>query len=231
MARIVEATDKRGMVVLVGCLYWSDSRAKWEQWTQAEANTAIANTVRWLAEHDYRNVFLDVDNEGMARASAGFDNRELVLAAKRVDTSFPVATNFRGDPPPEADLALHFSNHAPGKPYIQSEASPARTPSIGKRKGYWGDYSKRDGLYQYINIGVYTGEMKQGQIEDTRQHLARGDGYMLASTWLQCVPPLGPNHHPGGDGSKENPGILWWLEYLRDHHGGAWAPPQKLSSR
>jgi hypothetical protein len=225
MGRIIEAADKRGMVVLVGCLYWGDSKAKWAHWKQAEANAAVENTVRWLAVHGYRNVFVDVDNEGMARANAGFDNRQLVLAAKRASPSIPVATNYKGDPPPEADLAVHFSNRAAGKPYIQTEASPLKVPVTGPRKGYWGDYSKRDGLYQYINIGVYTAEMKQSQIDDTRRHLLNGEGFLLASTWLQCVPPEGPKHHPGGDGSAGNPGVLWWLEYLRDHHGGAWVPP------
>ncbi len=30
MGRIIEAADRRGMVVLVGCLYWGGSRSKWE---------------------------------------------------------------------------------------------------------------------------------------------------------------------------------------------------------
>lgn len=216
MGRIIEAADERGMAVLVGCLYWSDSRAKWSNWTQRQANAAVANTAAWLAAKKYRNVFLDVDNEGMALREAGFDNRQLVLAAKQANPKLPVGTNFRGQPPPEADLALHFSERAPGKPYIQSEGSPLVTPFTGKGGGYWGRYSKQDGLYQYIRIGVYTPEMKAAQIEDTQRHLARGDGYILASTWLQCVPPAGPNHSPGGDGSEEAPGILWWLEALRD---------------
>ena len=46
----------------------------------------------------------------------------------------------------------------------------------------------------------------------------RGEGYMLASTWLQCPPP-GPYQRPGGDGSAEDPGIRWWLEWLRDQYG------------
>ena len=29
MGRIIEAADALGMVVLVGCLYWGNSRAKW----------------------------------------------------------------------------------------------------------------------------------------------------------------------------------------------------------
>jgi hypothetical protein len=35
---------------------------------------------------------------------------------------------------------------------------------------------------------------------------------MMASTWLQCVPPDGPNANPGGTGTVEDPGIKWWLE-------------------
>jgi hypothetical protein len=215
MGRIIEAADRRGMVVLVGCLYWGNSRAKYAEWTQKEANAAAANTVRWLARNNYRNVFVDVDNEGMALFGAGFDNRQMVLAAKRAAPDILVGTNFKGQPPPEADLALHHSDRAAGKPYIESEGSPKVTPLTGKDAGYWGRYSKREGLYQYINIGVYTPEMKRSQIEETRQHLARGEGYLLASTWLQCPPPAGPRHDPGGDGSAESPGVRWWLEALK----------------
>ena len=31
MGRIIEAADRRGMIVLVGCLYWSTSKAKWDE--------------------------------------------------------------------------------------------------------------------------------------------------------------------------------------------------------
>ncbi len=61
--------------------------------------------------------------------------------------------------------------------------------------------------------------MKASQIEDTKNHFANDWGYMCASTWLQCVAPYGPNADPGGDGSKENPGILWWLEALKAMRG------------
>ena len=219
MGRIIEAADQRGMVVLVGCLYWSTSKAKWDRWTQAEANAAVANTVSWLKEHDYRNVFIDVDNEGMARRAKGFDNRQMVLAGKAVDPTFVIATNFRGTPPPEADLGIHHAAKVAGKPYIQSEAVPANAPG-----NYWGTYSKKDGYYNYINIGLYSEDMKANQIQKTTEHLACGMGYMLASTWLQCVHPYGPNHNPGGYGTKEDPGIRWWLEHLREHYG-PYEPP------
>ncbi|MDH7570149.1 MAG: hypothetical protein QHJ73_11255, partial [Armatimonadota bacterium] len=214
LARIIEAADDRAMVVLVGCLYWGETRAKFEHWTQTEANAAVANTVRWLKERGYRNVFVDVDNEGMAQAEKGFDNRQLVLAGKAADPECVIATNFRGLPPPEADLGIHHSAKDPAKPYIESEGSAANVSG-----GYWGPYSKRERYYNYINIGVHTSEMQARQKADTAAHLERGWGYLLASTWLQCAPPHGPNHRPGGTGTPEDPGIRWWLEWVREQYG------------
>ena len=214
LAKIIKAADKRGMIVLVGCLYWGGSTAKWESWTQEEANVAIANTIIFLKENNFRNVFIDVDNEGMAKRGKGFDTAGMVRAAKAVDPTFFIATNFHGIPPEEADLGIHFSEKDPAKPYIESEGTPKNAP--GK---YWGKYSKAPPLENYINIGIYTEEMKVNQIEITQNHFENGWGYMCASTWLQCVAPYGPNANPGGDGSKENPGIRWWLEALKEMRG------------
>ncbi len=225
MGRIIEAADRRGMIVLVGCLYWGNSKGKWDDWTQTEANQAVASTVAWLKGNDYRNVFVDVDNEGMAHRTKGFDTRQMVLAGKTVDPCCVIATNDRSEPPAEADLGIHFARRVAGKPYIESEATPANAPG-----GYWGSYSKREGYYNYINIGIYSEAMKADQIRQTQAHLSKGEGYMLASTWLQCVPPYGPNHTPGGDGNEREPGIKWWLEFLRDTYG-AYNPPKSPSSQ
>jgi hypothetical protein len=202
MGRIIEAADARGMVVLVGCLYYGNSKGKWQSWTQAEASRAIANTVRWLKRNGYRNVFLDVNNEHMA----DFDDAALIAAGKAVDASYVIATSGK-QTPPNADLSLHLGRpDIPGKYYIESE---------GSCPGYWGAYSKREGLYDYINIGVYPEEMKARIIERTKRALGRGHGFILGSTWLQCPPPSGPNHTPGGRGTGDDPGIRWWLEHLR----------------
>jgi len=229
MSRIIEAADNKGFIVLVGCLYWSTSKARWDEWTREEANLAVTNTVKWLKEHNYRNVFIDVDNEGMARAAKKFDNREMLLAGKNIDKTYIIATNYRGDPPPEADIAIHHSNRSKGKPYAETEGSAPEAPG-----GYWGSWSKQGkewnngpDLYQYINIGVYTEDMKKAQIKSTIDNLNKGEGYMMASTWLQCVPPEGPNHNPGGYGTKDDPGIRWWLEAMREKFG-AYSPPPPI---
>ena len=221
LSKIIEAADEKGFVVLVGCLYYGASKAPWDSWTQEEANLAVANTVKWISVHNYRNVFVDVDNEGMARKAKGFDNRLMVLAGKAADSSIVIATNYRGDPPPEAGMAIHHSNRAAGKPYAETEGSPP-----GVKGGYWGAYSKQGkewnngpDLYQYINIGVYTDSMKTAQINASFDHFDRGEGYFLASTWLQCVPPDGPNLRPGGYGASDDPGIRWWLVKVKERFG------------
>jgi len=224
LGKIIEAADSLGMVVLVGCLYWGTSKARYDDWTQADVDKAVYNTAEWLKIKNYTNVFIDVDNEGMGRAEKGFDNRALVLAAKSANPDCPVATNYIGAPPNEADLCVHFSDKADGKPYIESEGVPENAPG-----GYWVKYTKAldpmnyyrqlDSYNNYVNIGIYTDEMKVDQINRTRFHFDKGWGYMLASTWLQAVPPFGPNHVLGGYGSCYDPGIRWWAEFIRDIYG------------
>jgi hypothetical protein len=222
MGRIIEAADERGMIVVVGCLYWSTSRAKegLGDWTQADADRAVANTVRWLKEHDYRNVFVDVDNEGMAHDATGWSIAGMIDAAHAVDPTIMVAYNDSDPPPANADLLVHHSRAVPGRPWVQTEGTPGNAPG-----GYWGTYSKRNDVYNYINIGVYSDAMKADQLRQTDRDIARYSGHMLASTWLQCVPPHGPNQRPGGDGSEKEPGIRWWLEHVKANHGGRWMPP------
>lgn len=236
--RILRATDERNMVSIVGCLYWSTSRAKEDlsHWTQEDANRAIANTARWLADGEFTHVILDPDNEGMAVRAKRWQIESLIRAAKEAHPQLVVANNTKQDPPNE-DLNMHFGKREAGKPWLDSEATPKKAPG-----GYWGKFSKEThqsdaGYYNYSRIGRYTSEMKQEQLRETRDHLQRYNGYVLASTWLQCAPAegvKGPFVRPGGRsnlGSNNNQqaawnadidilhpdaGILWWLEFVKE---------------
>jgi hypothetical protein len=235
MRRIIRAADERGMVVLVGCLYWSTSRAKEDLvdvWTQQHASRAVANTVRWLNHNGYRNVFVDVDNEGMAHDATGWSIAKMIDAAHEVDPSIMVACNDSDKPPMNADLYIHHSPKVEGKPWLDSESTP-------KGWGYWGAYSKRthqetEGrYYNYSRIGRYTPEMKEQQLAQTREGMEQHSGIMLASTWLQCVGGEGvggPMMRPGGRSEIEDvdetidelhadAGIMWWLEYVKERYG------------
>ena len=235
MARIIEEADRRGMVVLVGCLYWSNSRAKENlvHWRQEQANKAVANTVRWLKERDYRNVFIDPDNEGMASRATSWSIEKMIEAAHKVDASYIIGYNNKAAPPDNADILLHHSPKDGVRAYIESEGSPGDTPG-----GYWGSYSKSDGYYNYIRIGRYTVRMKKSQINAARENITNHAGYMLASTWIQCAPHEGiggPFMSAGGraenpdidDNVKElqsDAGILWWLQWVKGTYG-PWVPP------
>jgi hypothetical protein len=250
MARIIEAADRRGMVVLVGCLYWGTSRASEDlgHWTQAEANRAVANTVRWLAERDYRNVFVDPDNEGMAVRAQGWRIESLLAAAHAADPAILAANNTH-QAAGNADLNIHFGPKDPNKPWLDTEAVPGNAPG-----GYWGRFSKEThqaqaSYHNYSRIGRYTAEMKDDQLAATARAMERHNGYVFASTWLQCGPAAGVNGpfaRPGGrselgsgddeqaawnrriDTIPAEAGILWWLEFVKQTYG-PWRPPPPKS--
>lgn len=211
MEKIVEACDRRKMVVLIGILYWGSGQSNlanknYDKWGQEEVNNAMAGTVKWLTEKRYRNVFIDPDNEGMAERAKKFDIASMISAGKKVNQSVMIAYNGQAEPPAVADLTIHYGRKLNDKPYIQSEGTPDQ---------YWGEYSKEAGLNEYINVGIYTTTKKEQQLASTRELLDRGDGYLFASTWLQNVPP---NYSAGGDGSPCNPGIKWWCSFIKDNY-------------
>lgn len=241
MERILRATDSRGMLMIVGCLYWGKSTAKEDLsvWTQEDADRAVANTARWLAEKDFRHVILDPDNEGMAGRATDWQVESLIRAAKAANPDLVVANNTRQDPSNE-DLNMHFGKPEVGKPWLDSEATPVNAP--GK---YWSRFSKQthaldSRYYNYSRIGRYTSEMKQDQSDSTRSQMERFNGYVLAGTWLQCGTAEGvggPFTSPGGrsdlgSGNDEkaawntdidmihpDAGILWWLEFVSETYG------------
>lgn len=156
----------------------------------------------------------------MAHDATGWSIAAPINAAHAADPEAVVAYNDSDPPPANADLLIHHSPKAAGRPWVQSEGTPTNAPG-----GYWGTYGKEQGVYNYINIGLYTDAMKRNQFRQTDEDAERHNGHMLASTWLQCVPPHGPNAAPGGDGTAASPGVRWWLEYVKQKRG-PWVPPE-----
>jgi hypothetical protein len=240
LERILEATRSKKMMMIVGCLYWSTSAAKeeLEGWTQTDADTAIANTARWLGEKGYYHVILDPDNEGMATRAMKWEAESMIRSAKQTNPDLVVANNTKQDPPNE-DLNMHFGNPESGKPWFDSEATPKNAPG-----GYWNRFSKEttqqdETYYNYSRIGRYTLEMKKDQLNQTREGMEKYNGHVLASTWLQCAGTegvQGPFTKPGGysnlgsnkdihaawnkdlDSIHPDAGILWWLEFIRKNY-------------
>lgn len=241
MERIIRAADRLDMAVLVGCLYWGTSRAKEglvEKWNQADANLAVANTTEWLGRHEFRNVFVDPDNEGMAHDAMGWDIGAMIDAGHAANSAAVIAYNDHAAPPENADLYIHHSPKVAGKPWLDSEATPGSAPG-----GYWGTFSKQTHretngrYYNYSRIGRYTEAMKAEQFRRTANEVEQFNGHMLASTWLQCAPHEGvegPFARPGGfsridhvdadiDRLHPDAGIAWWLVFVKENYG-PWDP-------
>ncbi len=243
LERILRATDEREMVAIVGCLYWSTSRAKEDlsYWNQEDADKAIGNTALWLNSKGFGHVVLDPDNEGMAVRAMKWQVDSFIVAAKAAYPELIVANNTRQESTLE-DLNMHFGPRKPGKPWLDSESTPKNAPI----SGYWSQYSKErhqeDEAYtNYSRIGRYTEEMKQDQFEKTRDYIENLNGILLASTWIQCAPnegvggpfvefgglsDLGSSQNLGAAWNRDidtlhpDAGILWWLEYVKKRYKG-----------
>jgi hypothetical protein len=162
-----------------------------------------------------------------------------------------VANNTKQNPANE-DMNMHFGNKEKGKPWFDSEATPANAPG-----NYWGRYSKQNfnadnSFYNYSRIGRYTTEMKKNQLDATRKQMEQYNGYVLASTWLQCSPASdinGPFAKPGdrsnlgsasdetaawnkdSDGLHPDAGVLWWFEFIRENYATASAKESALQGQ
>jgi hypothetical protein len=209
IGRVIEAADARGMIVLVGCLYYGGAGSTQPNWTQTDADNAIANTTRWAANHNYKNVFFDPDNEGMAGGT--FSDPMLVQAGKTGNPN-AIMGSPKGACAPAADVCIHLSQKDPAKPYIQSE---------GIAQGW----AYGTGNYQ-APVGIFTASQEQSGIGSAQSAYTAGEGWMLASTWEQAAPTLGPNANLGGDGINM-PGVAWWANAMQKTYG-AWVPPAPL---
>jgi hypothetical protein len=206
--KIIEAADARGMVVLVGMCYYGTNNANFSNWTQLDFDRCVANTVTWAKSHNYRNVFFDPDNEGMAFQQKKYTSTDsTILAGKGADPA-AVMAGYIGTCPAAADLAIHICSSDPNKPYVQTEG-------VGK----W-----TYGSGNYTNVGEYSASEVSSDITSSVNQLKSGQGFFLSSTWLQAVPPLGPNAGFGGYGSAADPGVRWWVDTIRAKYG-PYVPP------
>jgi len=243
MAQIIEAADARGMVIMVGVLYWGTSTAKEGlNWGQSEMNQAVAYVAQWLDQNDYHNTMIDPDNEGMT----GRNVSEMIAAAKAVAPNILMGYGRKSPPPLDNhDFNVHMGpTNDFTRPYFDGEFFLDDTPN---GHGYWGMFSKQTWYHSgetyrnYSRNGRWVDYMKDQWLTEGKRQYDTRQGIMLAGTWLQCSSNEGvggPFLHPGGrsemteeecdtdiDTIHPDAGILWWLEEMRDHVGGAWVPP------
>jgi len=100
VGRVIEACDRNGVVVILGCYYQRQDQIL----KDAEAVRAgVVNVVRWIVESGFSNVVLEIANEFN---HSGFDHAilkepegqvELIRLAKKTSPELPVSTSGMGD--------------------------------------------------------------------------------------------------------------------------------------
>ena len=97
--RVIEACDKHGAAVILGCFYQRQDQLLRDE---AAVRAALVNTVEWIKQRGFTNVMLEVANEYGHR---GFDHAilkthegqaELIRLAKRTAPNLLVATSELG---------------------------------------------------------------------------------------------------------------------------------------
>jgi hypothetical protein len=118
--RVIEACDRQGIVVILGCYYQRQDQILRDE---DAVRAGVVNTVNWIGECGFTNVVLEIANEF---GHGGFDRRllktaegqvELIRLAKRTAPNLLVSTSGGGhgrlpDNVAEASdfLLIHFNN-------------------------------------------------------------------------------------------------------------------------
>jgi hypothetical protein len=90
LAKVIGECDRLGMVVILGLFYWKQTRV----FAGEDAvRRAVLNVVDWLAEHDVRNVLLEIGNEvdlpfAQPNIEAARGDELIVLAQERSSGKF-----------------------------------------------------------------------------------------------------------------------------------------------
>jgi hypothetical protein len=100
VGRVIEACDRQGVAVILGCYYQRQSKLLRDD---AAIRAGVVNTVRWLQDSGYRNVLLEIANEyphnGFAQAllRKPEGEAELIRLAKQTWPELLVSSSGYGD--------------------------------------------------------------------------------------------------------------------------------------
>ncbi len=133
--RVIEACDRHGAVVILGCYYQRQDQILKDE---AAVRAGVVNVVKWITECGFTNVVLEVANEF---AHAGFDHKiltssqgeaELIALAKKTAPGLLVSTSGMGSGRLPDDVAkagdfllIHFNT-------TKLEDIPARIADLRK---------------------------------------------------------------------------------------------------
>ncbi len=137
-ARVIEASDRSGLVVILGCFYQRQDQVLADE---TAIRAAVVHVARWIRDQGYRNVVLEIANEF---DHSGFDHRlirsvsgeiELIKLAKKTAPELLVSTSGLGHgryPEAVAEAADFLLIHFNGTPLKEIPARIAALKRFGK---------------------------------------------------------------------------------------------------
>ncbi len=137
-ARVIEAADRSGLVVILGCFYQRQDQVLADE---TAIRAAVVHVARWIRDQGYRNVVLEIANEF---DHSGFDHRlirsvsgeiELIRLAKKTAPELLVSTSGLGHgryPEAVAESADFLLIHFNGTPLKEIPARIAALKRFGK---------------------------------------------------------------------------------------------------
>jgi hypothetical protein len=196
-SRVIEACDRAGLVVILGCFYQRQDQVLAGE---AAVRAAVVNVADWIKDRGYRNVVLEVANEF---DHGGFDRRlirtvegevELIRLAKKTAPDLLVSTSGLGHgryPDALAEAADFLLIHFNGTPL---EDIPARIES----------------LKRFAKPIVCNEDPKSGAAGARAAELCVANG----ASWGFMAEKVNQNHPIAFDGAKDDPVVYAKLKEL-----------------
>lgn len=235
MEQIIEACNSREMIVVLGIFY---QHVKEKEIRDFEAcKDAVKTVAKWLKQKGYRNVILNIANE---QSSFGYSNtpweriknpEDVILLCSIAKDEHPDIIVGAGGYDHEKNEAIGRSQavdvllfDTDGDEYMSGDlytrfvkAGVKYKPMINMEQ--FGGWTKR-----FLPQGDYESVLgKQRHLEDVDSVIgiaALGTTFH-SNPWCQG-PSIGdfPNRFDlGGTGTKEDPGIRWYFEYIKQKTG------------
>ncbi len=175
-ARVIEAADRLGLVVILGCFYQRQDQVLADE---AAIRAGVVHVARWVRDRGYRNVVLEIANEfdhsgfnhNLIRSVTG--EIELIKLAKKTAPELLVSTSGLGHgryPDALAEAADFLLIHFNGTPLKQIPARIAALKRFGKPVVCNEDEKIGDQGAQAAALSVKAGSSWGSMSEKVNQH-------------------------------------------------------------
>jgi hypothetical protein len=237
MKTIIDACDVRGIVVIAGVFY-QRAMANMDGVRKINDAEGVRNAVKSVAKalRGHKNVILNIANEqnsGYYKRCEFFnfnDPKEIIALCKLAKSVAPQMLVGGGGYHDESNVTIGVS---PAVDVLLFDTYNADADNNEHSRWHY-DYFTRNGVKnkpivnvemfggwtgRFVPAGVYPDEGKQKHFQDVDEAAATPGLYVHfhSNPWCQA-PSIGKatRYDLGGMGTREDPGIRWWFEYVRE---------------